>query len=230
MDYNHWREFEGVIERAIIACQNVGQPATDHFGEAPKMVLPGKGAPKEHQRLSSDSYACYLVAMNGDPHKTAVANAQAYFSLKTREAELAHSAINPNIHKLSDAMKPRALENLHRVPEGYFSVTGELFRHLYYLEAILDEVLDGEAILEESVGLHWSRFAREELEISDQERIGCCQRNGARSLPANAVGTSRDVPFPILRSRCIPLFLCYPHSSGGSPHETSPRMVYTSRQ
>ncbi len=68
-------------------------------------------------------------------------------------------------------MKPRALENLHRVPEGYFSVLSELFRHLYNLEAILDQALDGEAILEESVGLHWSKYAREELEIPDQERI-----------------------------------------------------------
>ena len=73
--------------------------------------------------------------------------------------------------ELSNLLSEGALENLHRVPEGYFSVMGELFRHLYNLEAIMDKALDGEAILEESVGLHWSKYAREELEIPDQERI-----------------------------------------------------------
>ena len=134
------------------------------------MVSLGSGSQRSIKDYHLTRYACYLVAMNGDPHKTAVAQAQAYFSLKTREAELAQEASRPNIHRLSDAMKPRALENLHRVPEGCFSVLGELFRHLYNLEA-MDQVLDGEAILEESVGLHWSRYAREELDIPDQERI-----------------------------------------------------------
>src|SRR5260370_34026861 len=99
--------------------------------------------------------------MNSDPRKAEVFQAQTYFAVKTREAELAQVAARSNIHRLSDAMKPRALENLHRVPEGYFSVLSELFRHLYNLEAIMDQALDGEAILEESVGLHWSRYARE---------------------------------------------------------------------
>ena len=84
---------------------------------------------------------------------------------------MAQVAVHPNIHRLIDAMKPRALENLHRLPEGYFSVLIELFRHFYNLEAIMDQGLGGEAILEESVGLHWSRCAREVLEIPDQERI-----------------------------------------------------------
>jgi len=75
------------------------------------------------------------------------------------------------MHRLSDAMKPRALEHLYRVPEGYFSVLGELFRHLYNLAAIMDQAMDGEAILEESVGLRWSRYAREVLGVPDQERI-----------------------------------------------------------
>src|SRR5712691_3561865 len=171
MGYSEWRKFGEAIERARLACQNSGQAPADHFVRAAKMVSLGSGSQREVMDYHLTRYACYLVAMNSDPRKAEVSQAQTYFAVKTREAELAQATAHPDIHRLSDAMKPRALENLHRVPEGYFSVLGELFRHLYNLEAILDQALDGEAILEESVGLHWSRYAREVLEIPDQERI-----------------------------------------------------------
>ena|SRR5947209_12895862 len=95
------------------------------------MVLLGSGSQREVTDYHLTRYGCYLVAMNSDPRKAEVSQAQTYFAVKTREAEMAQEGSRPNIHKLSDAMKPRALENLHRVPEGYFSVMGELFRHLF---------------------------------------------------------------------------------------------------
>jgi BRO family protein len=171
MGYTEWRKFADAIDRARLSCQNSGHAPADHFVRAAKMVSLGSGSQREVTDYHLTRYACYLVAMNSDPRKAEVSQAQTYFAVKTREAELAQEFLRPNIHRLSDAMKPRALENLHRVPEGYFSVLSELFRHLYNLEAIMDQALDGEAILEESVGWHWSRCAREELEIPDQERI-----------------------------------------------------------
>lgn len=48
---------------------------------------------------------------------------------------------------------------------------GGLFGHLYNLEAIMDQALDGEAILKESVGHHWSSYAREVIGVPDQVRI-----------------------------------------------------------
>jgi len=63
-----------------------------------------------------------------------------------------------------------AVENLHRVPDGYSSVMGELFKHLYSLEALFNRSLDEHAMIELSVGLHGSRYAREVVGIADQHR------------------------------------------------------------
>src|SRR5258706_1733776 len=141
MGYTEWRKFADAIDRAMLACQNSGQTSADHFVPAAKMVSLGSGSQREVTDYHLSRYACYLVAMNSDPRKTEVSQAQTYFALNTREAEVAQSAASPNIHQLSEAMKPRGLENLHRVPDGYFSVMGELFRHLHNLEAIMDQAL-----------------------------------------------------------------------------------------
>lgn len=76
----------------------------------------------------------------------------------------------PSVHTLSERFRPRALENLLRVPDGYFSVMGELFKHLYNAEALLNQSLDEHAMIEISVGQRWSRYAREVLGIPDHER------------------------------------------------------------
>ena len=171
MGYTEWRKFADAIDRAMLACQNSGQAASDHFVRAAIMIETGKGAKRQVEDYHLTRYACYLVAMNSDPRKTEVSQAQTYFAVKTREAEVAQATAHSNIHQLSQAMKSRGLENLHRVPDGYFSVMGELFMHLYNLEAIMDQALDGEAILEGSVGLHWSKYAREVLGVPDHERL-----------------------------------------------------------
>jgi prophage antirepressor-like protein len=75
-----------------------------------------------------------------------------------------------SVHALSERFRPRALENLLRVPDGYFSVMGEFFKHLYNVEALLNQSLDEHAMIEISVGQRWSRYARDVLGIPDQER------------------------------------------------------------
>ena len=38
LDYKEWRKFEGLVQRAMKACENSDINALDHFGGADKMV------------------------------------------------------------------------------------------------------------------------------------------------------------------------------------------------
>lgn len=87
LGYAEWRKFSEAIERAMRACENSGQDSRDHFVPAAKMVELGSKAEREVLDHHLTRYACYLVAMNGDPRKDEIALAQTYFAVKTHQAE-----------------------------------------------------------------------------------------------------------------------------------------------
>lgn len=88
LEYAQWRRFSDAIERAKEACANAGFEPDDHFADVGKMVEIGSGAEREIDDISLSRYACYLIAMNGDPRKEVIALAQTYFAVKTRQHEL----------------------------------------------------------------------------------------------------------------------------------------------
>lgn len=88
LEYNEYRFFKKVIDKAIEACASSNNTVSDHFVYAHDMVDIGSGARREVEDYHLSRYACYLVAMNGDPRKHAVALAQTYFAVKTRQQEL----------------------------------------------------------------------------------------------------------------------------------------------
>lgn len=84
MGYSAWRNFLVPIERARKSAENQGQAGA--FVESRKRVEAGAGS-TERLDFELTRFAAYLVAMNGDPNKPEVAAAQAYFAVRTREAE-----------------------------------------------------------------------------------------------------------------------------------------------
>ena len=76
------------VTRAREACVNSGSSIEDHFPGVRKVIKAGKGAEMEVDDIKLTRYACYLVTLNGDPRKTEIAFAQAYFATQTRKMEL----------------------------------------------------------------------------------------------------------------------------------------------
>lgn len=87
LGYTRWENFSAAIERAMIAADVQDHPVDVLFRGVTKK---GSGRPQRDYELAR--FACYLVAMNGDPRKPEVAAAQHYFAVRTREAETSPSS------------------------------------------------------------------------------------------------------------------------------------------
>ena len=87
LGYSEWRNFKGVIEEAKIACDKSGAPSSNHFVDTTDEMTGGKGAQIQRENVYLSRYACYLIAMNGDPNKPEIATAQTYFAIQTRRQE-----------------------------------------------------------------------------------------------------------------------------------------------
>ena len=88
LDYQDYRNFVAVIEKAKVACATAGFDPTDHFGDVTTMVDIGSGARRELTDVRLSRYACYLIVQNGDPSKPVIAQGQTYFAVQTRRQEL----------------------------------------------------------------------------------------------------------------------------------------------
>lgn len=88
LGYTDYRNFEGVVEKAKIACFNSGHRVEDHFVDVTEMIDIGKGGRRPVKTIFLSRYACYLAIQNADPKKEIVAQGQTYFAVQTRRQEL----------------------------------------------------------------------------------------------------------------------------------------------
>ncbi len=108
LEYQDWRNFMQVVDKARLACEQSGRPVADHFGDVTKMVGIGSGAQRPVPDVHLSRYACYLIVQNGDPAKPVIANGQTYFAMQTRRQELADDA---KFAQLSEDEKRLAIRN-----------------------------------------------------------------------------------------------------------------------
>ena len=88
LQYSNWQNFERIINKAKMSCQNSDISILDHFIDVSKMVQIGSGAYREQIDYELTRYACYLIAQNGDSRKKVIALAQTYFAVQTRKQEI----------------------------------------------------------------------------------------------------------------------------------------------
>lgn len=88
LGYTKWQNFEQVIIKAKNACSNSKFDINEQFTEVSKPFTGGNGNVQYSIDYKLSRYACYLIAMNGDPRKEVIALAQTYFAIQTRRQEL----------------------------------------------------------------------------------------------------------------------------------------------
>ena len=88
LQYSNWQNFEKIVNKAKISCENSNINVLDHFTDISKMVQIGSGAERKQQDYELTRYACYLIAQNGDSRKKVIALAQTYFAVQTRKQEI----------------------------------------------------------------------------------------------------------------------------------------------
>ena len=94
LEYTEWRKFSKVIDKAKKACKTNNSNVSYQFVDINKPITGGKGNIQYVNDYKLSRYACYLIAMNGDPRKKVIAEAQNYFAVQTRKQELTEEEYN----------------------------------------------------------------------------------------------------------------------------------------
>ena len=88
LQYSNWQNFEKIIAKAKISCENSDVDTIEHFIDVSKLSKRANNAEIEIKDYKLTRYACYLIAQNGDNRKKVIALAQTYFAVQTRKQEI----------------------------------------------------------------------------------------------------------------------------------------------
>ena len=88
LQYSKWQNFEKILDKAKISCENSDISVFEHFTDVSKLSKRANNADVMIKDYKLTRYACYLIAQNGDSRKKVIALAQTYFAVQTRKQEI----------------------------------------------------------------------------------------------------------------------------------------------
>ena len=88
LEYKDWRNFQKVIDKAVLSANNSVSSEEDWLVEVNKPIKTGKGKEEFIKDYKLSRYICYLIVQNADPSKEVVALGQTYFAIQTRKQEI----------------------------------------------------------------------------------------------------------------------------------------------
>ena len=88
LEYKDWRNFQKVIDKAVLSANNSISSEEDWVVEINKPIKTGKGKEEIIKDYKLSRYICYLIVQNADPSKEVVALGQTYFAAQTRKQEI----------------------------------------------------------------------------------------------------------------------------------------------
>lgn len=93
LGYTRWESFEGVVKKAILNCQTVGDDPDVHFKKVNRIAILGKGAQRDIEDWAVSRYGAYLIAVNADASKPSVAYIKNYFIVQARKQEIVEQRV-----------------------------------------------------------------------------------------------------------------------------------------
>ena len=136
LEYKDWRNFQKVIDKAVLSANNSVSSEEDWVVEVNKPIKTGKGKEEIIKDYKLSKYICYLIVQNANPSKEVVALGQTYFAIQTRKQEITEQEYD----SLSDDEKRFYQRKLTR--------QGDIFKRkkLRYREDILDNMNEDELV------------------------------------------------------------------------------------
>ncbi|MDN4521404.1 phage antirepressor KilAC domain-containing protein [Mycolicibacterium austroafricanum] len=168
LGYTEWRKFCDAITRAKASGRNAGHEMSRHIVGAAKVVDLGSGAQRSVEDHHLSRLACYLIAMNGDPRKAEVAEAQTYFAVRTREAETSQ----PRPVLTEDEIVHQALAITTRRVEALTAKVAELEPKAEFF----DELMDADGCYTMQATANMIRWGRNVM-MRELRRAGVLQGN-----------------------------------------------------
>ncbi len=154
LDYNNWKKFEKVVNKAKKICKISNFIVDEHFIEIAKMVKSNSTPKRKIIDYKLSRHACYLIAQNGDPRNKGVAKAQSYIAIRTMQYQQTQNEKIPypknltDLYSLNRVAKKANVNNFDKFNDcGYKGLyNGETAndianrKHLRYREDILDNM------------------------------------------------------------------------------------------